>query len=92
MIYTILLSVLLSLVLVGCGSSRDSSSTVGDQSNGVVTLSGDAVVGGALSASISDDNGVKVGTESYQWFEYDRVRSYFEFSISKKVQRGTYCA
>ena len=36
-------------------------------SNGVATISGNAVVGGTLSASISDSDGVRSGSESYQW-------------------------
>ncbi len=67
MIYKILLSVAISLTLISCGSSRDSNSSV-KSSNGVVTLSGDAVVGGVLTASIADEDGVNAGTETYQWY------------------------
>ncbi len=52
--------------LLGCESSRDGVPLVND-SNGVVSLSGDAVVGGTLSVSITDSDGVQPGTESYQW-------------------------
>jgi len=57
---------LLLTTLVGCGSDRDGPALV-QGSNGVVSLSGDAVVGGTLSASVSDSDGVQSGTESYQW-------------------------
>lgn len=65
--YRVFLSVVLVMTLVGCGSSRDDIALIED-SNGVVSISGEAVVGKTLSASISDPDGVQSGTESYQWF------------------------
>jgi len=53
--------------LVGCGSDRSDTALV-QGSNGVASISGDAVVGETLSASISDGDGVQSGTESYQWY------------------------
>ena len=53
--------------LVGCGSDRNSIPLVQD-SDGTVSISGEAVVGGSLSASIADEDGVQAGSESYQWF------------------------
>ena len=54
-------------VLVGCGSDRDSLPLVQD-SNGAASISGEAVVGATVSASVSDPDGVQSGTESYQWY------------------------
>ncbi|MDJ0759478.1 MAG: VCBS domain-containing protein [Woeseiaceae bacterium] len=53
--------------LVGCGSDRDSVPQVGG-SNGVVSISGDPVVGGSLFASVTDSDGVQSGSQSYQWY------------------------
>lgn len=64
---TFLSSVVLCAALVGCGSDRDSTG-LAPGSNGVANLSGDAVVGGTLSASVSDPDGIQSGSESYQWF------------------------
>ena len=61
-LYAVLLT-----TLVGCGSDRDRATLV-QGSNGVASLSGEAVVGETLSASISDPDGVQSGSESYQWF------------------------
>lgn len=63
----IFLFAVLCTTLVGCGSDRDSIPPV-QGSNGVVSISGDAVVGQSLTASITDSDGVRAGTESYQWF------------------------
>ncbi|MEN7341729.1 MAG: hypothetical protein AAAFM81_02255, partial [Pseudomonadota bacterium] len=59
-------AVLLTL-LAGCGSSRDSVPLV-QGSNGAASINGEAVVGGTVSASVSDPDGIQSGTESYQWF------------------------
>ncbi len=61
-----LFTVALFAALLGCSSDRDDIPLV-QGSNGVATISGDAVVGGTLSASISDSDGVRTGSESYQW-------------------------
>ena len=65
--YKVLLIAVLFTTLVGCGSDRDGTPLV-QGSNGVASLSGEAVVGETLSASISDPEGVQSGSESYQWF------------------------
>ncbi len=52
--------------LAGCSSDRDDIPLV-QGSNGVASISGDAVVGGTLSASVSDSDGIQTGSESYQW-------------------------
>ena len=62
-----LLFAVLFTTLVGCGSDRDSLPLVAG-SNGVASISGDAVVGEALSASVTDSDGVQSGSESYQWY------------------------
>lgn len=54
-------------VLAGCGTDRDSVPLV-EGSNGSASISGDAVVGGTVSASVSDPDGVQSGSESYQWY------------------------
>ena len=54
-------------MLAGCGSDRDSVPMV-QGSNGVASISGDAVVGQTLSAAVSDSDGVQPGSESYQWY------------------------
>ena len=59
--------VALLFVLSGCGSDRDGSSLVRD-SNGVASVSGEAVVGETLAASVADDDGVQADTDSYQWY------------------------
>ena len=64
--HKVFLIAVLFTTLVGCGSSRDDIPLV-QGSNGVASISGDAVVGGTLSASISDSDGVQSGTESFQW-------------------------
>ena len=65
--HKVLLIAVLFTTLVGCGSDRDGTSLV-QGSNGVASLSGEAVVGETLSASITDPEGVQPGSESYQWF------------------------
>ncbi len=65
--YKVFLYAVLFATLVGCGSDRDGTALV-QGSNGVASLSGEAVVGETLSASISDPEGVQSGSESYQWF------------------------
>ena len=65
--YKVFLYAVLFATLVGCGSDRNGTPLV-QGSNGVSSLSGEAVVGGTLSASISDPDGVQSGSESYQWF------------------------
>ena len=57
-------------VLVGCGSSRDDTS-LAPSSDGSATISGEALVGETLTASITDADGVQSGTETYQWFAGD---------------------
>ncbi len=64
--YKAFLIAVLFATLVGCGSDRDSTA-LAPGSNGVASISGDAVVGGFLLASISDSDGVQSGSESYQW-------------------------
>ncbi|MBT8063239.1 MAG: hypothetical protein KJO85_11190, partial [Gammaproteobacteria bacterium] len=54
-------------LLSGCGGDRGSVPLV-QGSNGVATLSGNAVVGETLSASISDSEGIQSGSDSYQWY------------------------
>ena len=53
--------------LAACGSDRDSIPLVQD-SDGTVSISGDAVVGASLTASISDPDGVLAGSDTYQWY------------------------
>ena len=53
--------------LVGCGSDRDSI-PLAPGSNGAATISGTAIVGDTLSASVSDADGVQAGSETYQWY------------------------
>ena len=65
--YKVFLLAALFTTLVGCGSDRDGTPLV-QGSNGVASISGEAVVGGSLSASISDPDGVQSGSESYQWY------------------------
>ena len=65
--HKVFLCAVLFATLVGCGSDRDSAPLV-QGSNGVASLSGEAVVGETLSSSISDNDGVQSGSESYQWF------------------------
>ncbi len=60
-----LLAVLL-VTIAGCGSDRSDVPRV-QGSNGVANISGDAVVGGTLTAAVSDSDGVQAGSESYQW-------------------------
>ncbi|MEL7536609.1 MAG: VCBS domain-containing protein [Pseudomonadota bacterium] len=67
MSHKVLFCAVLFTMLVGCGSDRDSIPLV-PGSNGVASISGDAVVGGTLSASIADPDGVQSGSESYQWY------------------------
>ena len=64
--HKVFLFAVLFTTLVGCGSDRDSIPLV-QGSNGVASISGEAVVGGTLTASISDADGVQSGSESYQW-------------------------
>ena len=63
----VFLVTLLSAFVVGCGSDRGSVDPVAS-SNGSVTISGEAVVGQALSAAAVDPDGIESGTESYQWY------------------------
>jgi len=65
--YKVFLLAALLTTLVGCGSDRDAIPLV-QGSNGVASISGDAVVGETLSASVSDPDGVQSGSESFQWF------------------------
>ena len=65
--HKVFLFAVLFTTLVGCGSDRDNVSLV-QGSNGAASLSGVAVVGETLTASISDPDGVQAGSESYQWF------------------------
>jgi len=62
-----LLVSLLFAFVAGCGSDRGSIEPVAT-SNGSANISGNAVVGETLSASISDPDGVVSGTDSYQWY------------------------
>ena len=64
--HKVILTAVLFTALAGCGSDRDSIPLV-QSSNGVASISGEAVVGETLSASISDSDGVESGSESYQW-------------------------
>ncbi|MEO0424231.1 MAG: VCBS domain-containing protein [Pseudomonadota bacterium] len=57
----------LCAVLVGCSNDRDSLPLVSG-SNGAADISGNAVVGETLSATVSDPDGVEAGTDSYQWY------------------------
>ncbi|MEO1320120.1 MAG: VCBS domain-containing protein, partial [Pseudomonadota bacterium] len=61
------IGVMLLASLTGCGTDRDSVPLV-QGSNGVASISGEAVVGGTVSASVSDADGVQSGTETFQWF------------------------
>ncbi|MFK8031946.1 MAG: VCBS domain-containing protein [Gammaproteobacteria bacterium] len=61
------LCAVLFTMLFGCGSDRDSASLV-QGANGSASLGGDAVVGGTLSATVADSDGIEAGTETYQWF------------------------
>ncbi len=63
---TLLYSSLLA-VLVGCGSDRDKDNGAAN-SDGAASISGQALVGETLTASITDENGVRAGTDTYQWF------------------------
>ncbi|MGI9272741.1 MAG: VCBS domain-containing protein [Woeseiaceae bacterium] len=65
--HKVLLFAVLFTTLVGCGSDRDSTKLV-EGSNGVASLSGNAVVGQTLSVSVSDSDGIQAGSESYQWY------------------------
>jgi len=65
--HKVFLYAVLFTTLVGCGSDRDGATLV-QGSNGVASLSGEAVVGETLTASISDNEGVQPGSESYQWY------------------------
>ncbi|MEL7024253.1 MAG: VCBS domain-containing protein [Pseudomonadota bacterium] len=67
MSHRVVLSVILLALFAGCSSDRDSVPLV-ESSNGSATISGDAVVGGTVTASASDPDGVVAGTESYQWY------------------------
>ena len=63
----VLLISLLSAFLIGCGSDRSNIDPVAS-SNGSASVSGDAVVGQTLAASITDPDGIEAGSESYQWY------------------------
>ncbi len=65
--HKVFLYAVLFTMLVGCGSDRDGVPIV-QGSNGVASISGEAVVGGTVSAAVSDSDGVQSGSESYQWF------------------------
>ena len=67
MSHKVFLCAMLIAVLSGCSSDRDSIPLV-EGSNGAASISGESVVGGTLSASVSDPDGVQSGTESYQWY------------------------
>ncbi|MEM1176270.1 MAG: VCBS domain-containing protein, partial [Pseudomonadota bacterium] len=66
MSHKVIFYAVLFATLAGCGSDRDSTPRV-EGSNGIATISGDAVVGGTLSVSIADSDGVQAGSESFQW-------------------------
>ena len=57
----------LLFILAGCGSSRDST-PVAQSPNGAANLNGVSTVGQTLTASVNDPDGVRAGTETYQWF------------------------
>ncbi|WP_185968084.1 chondroitinase-B domain-containing protein [Thalassotalea sp. PS06] len=61
------------LALTACNDSVVSDSS--GNSLGTVALSGDALVGSALSASVSDGNGVDEGSISYTWMAGEMVIS-----------------
>ncbi|TLU61844.1 hypothetical protein FE810_13580 [Thalassotalea litorea] len=61
------------LALTACNDSVVSDSS--GNSLGTVALSGDALVGSALSATVSDGNGVDEGSISYTWMAGDMVIS-----------------
>ena len=63
----VLFITLLSAFLVGCGSDRGSIDPVAS-ANGSASVSGDAVVGQTLTASVTDPDGVESGSETYQWY------------------------
>lgn len=63
----VLLISVLAAFIMGCGSGRSSIEPVAG-SNGTATISGEAVVGQTLSASVSDPDGVEAGTDTYQWY------------------------
>jgi VCBS repeat-containing protein len=63
----VLLISLLSAFLVGCGSDRSSIDPVAG-SDGSASVSGEAVVGQTLTASVTDPDGVESGSETYQWY------------------------
>ena len=65
--HKIFLIAALFTTLVGCGTDRDGTPLV-QGSNGVASISGEAVVGETLSAAVSDSDGVQSGSESYQWY------------------------
>ncbi|MFK8014643.1 MAG: VCBS domain-containing protein [Gammaproteobacteria bacterium] len=64
--FKVFLFAALMTALAGCSSDREGTPLVPD-SNGVASLSGEAVVGQTLTASVSDAEGVQAGTETYQW-------------------------
>ncbi|MFK8054210.1 MAG: VCBS domain-containing protein [Woeseiaceae bacterium] len=66
----VFLCVALLTLLAGCGSHREGGSLLQD-SNGRVSISGESVVGGTLTAAASDSDGVQSGTQSYQWYSND---------------------
>ncbi len=67
MSFKVFLSAVVLATLVGCGSDRDSI-PLAPGSNGAATISGTAIVGETLTASVSDADGVQAGSESYQWY------------------------
>ncbi len=74
MSHRVFLFAVLLATLAGCGGSRDGTDLI-ESSNGSASISGDAVVGGTLSVSISDSDGVRAGSESYQWVSNGSVIS-----------------
>ena len=63
----VLVTAVFLAALAGCGSDRGDTPLV-QGSNGVASISGNAVVGETRSASVSDSDGVETGTETYQWY------------------------
>ena len=84
----VFLYAVLFTTLAGCGSDRDSLPLV-QGSNGAVSISGEAVVGESLSASVSDNDGVQAGSESYQWFsDGDLIAGATSSSYTLTAERG----
>ncbi|MFK8016995.1 MAG: hypothetical protein AB8G17_16330, partial [Gammaproteobacteria bacterium] len=64
--FKVFLFAALTTALVACSSDREGTPLV-ESSNGVASLSGEAVVGQTLTASVTDPDGGQAGSESYQW-------------------------